>query len=132
MQISVRRPPQVLVVEDQLMLAMYIATLLEDIGCRVVGPVAQVVTALPIAMREPLDAALLDVYLADEPVEPVAALLARRGVPFKFVTAYPPEKIPAVFHGRPLLRKPFMDAEVKMLVSRLLGVDMALGQPASA
>ena len=103
------------------MLGMYLATLLEDIGCKAVGPVAQVVTALPIAMKEPLDAALLDVYLADEPIEPIAAVLARRSIPFAFVTAYAPEKIPAAFRDRPLIRKPFLDDEVKRIVATLVG-----------
>jgi hypothetical protein len=111
------------------MLGMYLATLLEDIGCKAVGPVAQVVTALPIAMKEPLDAALLDVYLADEPIEPIAAVLARRGIPFAFVTAYAPEKIPAAFRDRPLIRKPFLDEEVRSLVLALVDRANILGQP---
>ncbi|MGE0118912.1 MAG: response regulator [Dongiaceae bacterium] len=111
------------------MLGMYLATLLEDVGCKVVGPVAQVVTALPIAMKEPLDAALLDVFLADEPVEPIAAVLARRGIPFAFVTAYAPEKIPAAFRDRPLVRKPFLDDEVHSLVSALVGRAKIRGRP---
>jgi DNA-binding response OmpR family regulator len=130
--LKARTPPRILVVEDQLMLAMHLATMLEDIGCQVVGPVAQVVTALPMAMREPLDAALLDIYLADEPVQPIAAILARRGVPFAFVSAYSAEKLPPVFRDRPLLRKPFMDAEVETLVSRLLALRMVLGRSEGA
>jgi CheY-like chemotaxis protein len=126
---SAGRSPHVLIVEDQLMLGMYLATLLEDIGCKAVGPVAQVVTALPIAMKEPLDAALLDVYLADEPIEPIAAVLARRGIPFAFVTAYAPEKIPAAFRDRPLIRKPFLDEEVRSLVLALVDRANILGQP---
>ena len=47
----VRPPPRVLVVEDQMPLALALTSLLEDMGCEGVGPVAQVVTALPIVMK---------------------------------------------------------------------------------
>jgi CheY-like chemotaxis protein len=115
-----RPAPRVLVVEDEMLLAMALASLLEDLGCEPVGPVAQVVTALPIVMKEPLDAALLDIRLADESVEPIAAILIRRGIPFAFVTAHPREKIPAALRDRPYVAKPFSDQEIRAILAVLL------------
>jgi DNA-binding response OmpR family regulator len=115
------RSPRVLVVEDQMMLGMYIVHLLEDAGCTVVGPMAHVTTALPIALHEPLDAALLDVFLIDETAVPIAFALERRGIPFALISAYGRAQIPAELRTRPYLAKPFMDREITALVSGLVG-----------
>jgi two-component SAPR family response regulator len=116
----VRPPPRVLVVEDQMLLALALTSLLEDIGCEAVGPVAQVVTALPIVMKEPLDAALLDIRLADESVEPIVAILIRRGIPFAFVTGHARDQIPIALRDRPYVGKPFTDSEIKTVMRELL------------
>ena len=116
-----QRPPRVLLVEDQMTLGMYIVNLLEDAGCAVIGPVAHVTTALPIALHEPLDAALLDVFLVDETVLPIAQVLERRGIPFALISAYSREHIPARLKSRPYLAKPFMDREIRSLVAGLVG-----------
>src|SRR5215470_4539547 len=94
MQGTARRSPRVLVVEDQMTVAVYIATLLEDIGCAPVGPVGHVTTALPLALTEPLDAALLDIDLAGDSVEPIADVLERRNIPYAVVTAYRRDRVP--------------------------------------
>jgi two-component SAPR family response regulator len=116
----VRPPPRVLVVEDQMLLALALTSLLEDIGCEAVGPVAQVVTALPIVIKEPLDAALLDIRLADESVEPIVAILIRRGIPFAFVTGHARDQIPVALRDRPYVGKPFSDSEIKTIMRELL------------
>jgi DNA-binding response OmpR family regulator len=115
-----RPPPRVLVVENEMLLALALASLLEDIGCEAVGPVGQVATALPIVKKEPLDAVLLDVRLGDETVEPIATILARRGIPFALVTGWPRDQIPIALRDRPYVRKPFSDHEIKMVVRELL------------
>lgn len=115
-----RPPPRVLVVEDQMLLALALTSLLEDFGCEAVGPVAQVVTALPIVMKEPLDAALLDIRLADESAEPIAAILMRRGIPFAFVTGHSRDQIPIALRDRPYVGKPFSDGEIKTVLRELL------------
>lgn len=116
----VRSQPRVLVVEDQMLLALALTSLLEDLGCEAVGPVAQLVTALPIVMKEPLDAALLDIRLGDESVEPIAAILIRRGIPFGFVTGHARDQIPIALRDRPYVGKPFSDSEIKAIMRELL------------
>jgi CheY-like chemotaxis protein len=124
------RPPRVLVVEDQMMLGMYIANLLEDFGCDVVGPIAHVVSALPIALHAPLDAALLDFYLVDETAEPIARVLERRAIPFAVISAYPRAAIPDHLRTHPFIGKPFIDGEIKSLVAGLVGLRGGSGAPA--
>ena len=71
---------RVLVVEDEMMIALMIQDMLEELGCEVVGPAARIEAALALADGEDVAAALLDVNLAGERVYPVADRLQQRGV----------------------------------------------------
>ena len=66
------------------------------------------------------DAAILDVNLAGERVDPVADALSRRNVPFMFVTGYSTGALPAGFAGRPRLCKPFKMADLLDTLSDLV------------
>lgn len=99
---------RVLVLEDSFLVAEVIAETLEASGCDVVGPVARVRSAVPIARDEPLNGAVLDVNVAGEFCFPVAEALAARGVPFLFVTAYNDVGVlPSRFRQATVLHKPF-------------------------
>ena len=78
---------RVLVVEDEMLVAMLVEDILAQLGCTVVGPAARIAEALPMARSEALDCAFLDVNVAGERVFPVAAALAERRVPFVVPTA---------------------------------------------
>ena len=79
---------RVLVVEDELAIAMLLESALEDEGCVIVGPYGGVRDALAAARNETLDLAVLDINLAGEMVFPVAEVLAERGVPFLILSGY--------------------------------------------
>lgn len=79
---------RVLVVEDEMLVAMLVEDMLADAGCVVVGPFARLSAALEAARVEAVDVALLDVDVAGEMVFPVAHALEERGIPFLFVTGY--------------------------------------------
>jgi DNA-binding response OmpR family regulator len=85
---------RVLVVEDEVLVAMMVEDVLADAGCIVVGPFARVAEALAAARSMAVDVALLDVNVAGEKVFPVAHVLEERGVPFLFVTGYGPGALP--------------------------------------
>jgi DNA-binding response OmpR family regulator len=104
--------PRVLVVEDEALIAMDLEAALLRAGYAVVGPAATVAAGTALAATEPLRAAVLDVNIAGELVFPVADALARRRVPFLFVTGYGPEALPSRFRDRPLLRKPCLHRAV--------------------
>jgi len=116
------RAPRILIVEDQAILALQLAAAVEDCGCEVVGPACLVMTALPMALHEQLDAALLDVYLINQTVEPIAKALAHRGIPFGFVTAYSRDHLPAAHRSRPCINEPFTGREVRSLICTLMGM----------
>lgn len=98
---------RVLVVEDELFIAMMLEGALRDEGCVVVGPVPRVANAVKAAQDEPIDVAVLDVNLGGEQVFPVADALVERRVPFVFLTGYGGGVLPAAHADRPVLSKPF-------------------------
>ncbi|MFT4255249.1 MAG: response regulator, partial [Caulobacter sp.] len=57
---------RVLIVEDEIMVAMLVEDLLTDLGCVVTGPAVSAETAVEAARREDVDFALLDVNLDGE------------------------------------------------------------------
>jgi CheY-like chemotaxis protein len=103
---------KVLVVEDEYLVAVLIEEMLESAGCIVTGPVARLPEALDAVDHEDYDAAVLDVNLAGERVDPVAQALSRRKVPFVFVTGYGSGVLSEEFAERPRLCKPFRMAEL--------------------
>jgi CheY-like chemotaxis protein len=100
----------VLVVEDNLLLAEVTKILLEDSGCRVVGPAGWLQRGLELAQAEPLDGAVLDINLHGEMSFAIAEVLRARGVPFVFVTGYEDRGIvPMAYRSAPRLDKPVAD-----------------------
>lgn len=72
---------QILVVEDEAIVAMLLENILEDIGCTPVGPALTLEQAHTLSAAEGrLDAAILDVNLRGERVYPVAEVLRGRGM----------------------------------------------------
>jgi CheY-like chemotaxis protein len=110
---------RVLVVEDDPVIAMEIADILEEDGCEVVGSAGNVPDALDLVRTIKIDLALVDVSLGAETIEPVAKVLTRRAIPFGVVTAYPPTILPEAVRGHPLVQKPFAPREIRQLAEHL-------------
>jgi DNA-binding response OmpR family regulator len=97
----------VLVVEDELLVALDLKLLLERHGYRVLGPAATVAEALGLLAAKTPEAALLDVNLRGERVTPVAEALRGSGVPFLLASAYDgPELVAAGLAEAPNVGKP--------------------------
>jgi DNA-binding NtrC family response regulator len=111
----------VMVVEDELLVAMLIEETLLDEGCLVVGPFNTVATALAAARDGEMQIAVLDVNLQGERVYPVAEALEARGIPFLLLSGYGADAIPAGHPGWVACAKPFMpDDLLRALSSRLV------------
>lgn len=111
---------RILLVEDELVLALGVADTLGDLGAVVVGPVATVEDALALVERVPeIDCAVLDVNLGREVAYPVADSLAARGIPFLFATANLRAHLPERFAQAPLCAKPFQPAAFRDAVAAL-------------
>jgi DNA-binding response OmpR family regulator len=114
---------RVLVVEDEYLVAALIEQILESAGCIVMGPVARVPEALDAVDHDDYDAAVLDVNLAGERINPVADALSERDVPFMFVTGYGANALPSEYAERPHIGKPFRMAELLGMLSTILRCD---------
>jgi DNA-binding response OmpR family regulator len=79
---------RVLVVEDEFLIAMDLAGLLQGAGFGVAGPVSSVAAALDCIHAERPDAAILDVSLRGERVTAVAEVLSAIRVPFVLASAH--------------------------------------------
>ncbi len=97
---------RVLLVEDEALVAMMIQDFLIENGHAVIGPISRASEALSAAKEGDFDAAVLDVNLGDGMIYPVAEILAKRGVPFVFVTGYEADTIDDRFSEVPVLQKP--------------------------
>jgi CheY-like chemotaxis protein len=84
---------RVLVVEDELVIAMELESLLEGLGCIVLDPAPSIRRALHVLSGERPDAAVLDVNLQGQQVTPVAEALQQQDVPFVLVTGYGIERL---------------------------------------
>lgn len=92
--------PQILVVEDEYLIALELDSQLKAAGYRVIGPVPDVDGALKLLRSHRPDAAVLDVNLAGEWVTPVAKALQAMSVPFILASGY----VAADLQGAPVLR----------------------------
>jgi CheY-like chemotaxis protein len=112
---------RVLVIEDEMMVAMLLQDMLADLGCAVVGPAARVEQALAmIEAAAPLDAAVLDMNLNGQQSYSVADALAARSVPFVIATGYGQDSLKNGYRSFPLLQKPFKLSELGDALARLL------------
>jgi CheY-like chemotaxis protein len=104
---------RVLVVEDEVIVAMLIEDMLVDLGYDVVALSTRLDEALTFARTMPIDLAVLDVNLNGEMSFPVADALRARGIPFVFATGYGPRVLGAPYAGTPTLQKPFQIGELR-------------------
>ena len=111
---------RVLVVEDEYFVAVLIEEILESAGCVVMGPIPRLSEALDAVGHDDYDAAVLDVNLAGERINPVADALSERHVPFLFVTGYGANALPSEYAERPRICKPFRMADLLCAVSSLM------------
>ncbi len=112
---------RVLVVEDDALIAMNVADMLDALGCVVVGPAERVGEALAaVEATGVVHAAVLDMNLAGRPSFPVAEALAERRIPFVFATGYGASGVREDFRDRPVLQKPFKLRELKQALADLL------------
>jgi DNA-binding response OmpR family regulator len=75
---------RVLVVEDEVIIAMELAANLEEAGAEVIGPSHILSHALALASKSNISAAILDLRLGATSVGPVARVLSERKIPFIF------------------------------------------------
>jgi CheY-like chemotaxis protein len=98
---------RVLIVEDEAMIRMLLADMLDDLGYAVAAEAARLDEAIALAKDAEFDLAILDLNLNGQPASPVAEALIARGLPFAIATGYGERSVPQAFRDRPMLQKPF-------------------------
>lgn len=121
------RPPggSVFLVEDETMIRMMVAEMLEDLGYRIAGEAGDVDEALRLIETLDFDIALLDVNVNGKVITPVARAIAARKRPFVFATGYGTQGMPEEFRGRPALQKPFQMETLARMIEAALKSAMA-------
>ncbi|WP_137128722.1 response regulator [Rhizobium sp. FY34] len=112
---------KILVVEDEMLVAMLIEDLVSDLGHQIVGPAMRLETALELAETIDLDFAILDINLAGKQSFPVAHRLTERGIPFMFASGYGAAGLMEPYLAAPIVQKPF---DAKAVASMLAKVGM--------
>ena len=112
--------PRLLVVEDEYLIRMLLEDMLDDLGYGIAAAVGTLSEARQIATDGDFSAAILDVNLDGQEIYPVADILAKRGLPFVFVTGYGERSLPEPYRGRPALQKPFQAEQLKTTLAGLL------------
>lgn len=116
----------ILVVEDESLIALLIGDALEDAGATVVGPCFTLSECLRASCEERIDAAVLDVDLGGQDVFPAAEELRRRGVPFLFHTGHGERtELRARFGEVTVCRKPTRMDDLVASLARLARGDAA-------
>jgi DNA-binding response OmpR family regulator len=110
---------KVLVVEDEPLVALDIAAVLNEAGCTVIGPAADLAAASKLIKESAFDVALLDANLNGHGVGELAQALGQSRVPFGFLTGYSREGLPIDFRQAPMVQKPFRPAQLIDLVGCL-------------
>jgi CheY-like chemotaxis protein len=110
---------RVLVVEDEMMVSMLIEDMLEDLGCKVVGPASRLDEAIELAKAAEIDCAVLDVNLGGQPIFPLADVLRVNRVPFAFATGYGDAGLREADRGSPVLQKPFREGDLARVLGEL-------------
>src|SRR4029079_3081196 len=95
---TVTRPPggSVFLVEDEVMIRMMVADMLEELGYKIAAEAGEIGEAIRLVHSTDFDLAILDVNVNGKVISPVADLIKARNRPFIFATGYgspgPPEE----------------------------------------
>jgi CheY-like chemotaxis protein len=121
------KPPggSVFLVEDEVMIRMMVADMLEELGYSVAAEAGEINEAVRLAGSTEFDIAILDVNVNGKVISPVAEVIQARNRPFVFATGYGAQGLPEEFRNRPTLQKPFqMETLAQVLASTLKGVSV--------
>jgi CheY-like chemotaxis protein len=111
----------VLLVEDETLIRMMIAGMIEELGHVVVAQAATIDDALKLAGTADFEIAVLDINVAGDRIEHVAEIINERHLPFVFASGYGAAGMPAKFRNRPVLQKPFLIERLREAIEAALG-----------
>ena len=107
----------VFLVEDEVMIRMMVADMLEELGYRVTAEAGEIGEAMELAQTADFDFAILDVNVNGKAISPVAELIAARKRPFIFATGYGSSGLPEEYRNRPALQKQFQLEKLAQMIA---------------
>ena len=113
----------ILLVEDEVMIRMMVADMLEELGYTIAGEAGDIDEAIRLVQTTDFDLAILDVNVNGKVISPVAEAVQMRNLPFVFATGYGAQGLPEKFRDRPALEKPFqMETLARAIETALKGI----------
>lgn len=109
-------PPtrRILIVEDDVLIALLMEELVRNLGHSVIGPMHNLNDGLDHARADEVDFALLDFDLGNgTDATPIAEALSDRAIPFAFATSSNPTVIQTLFASAPVLPKPISSSALE-------------------
>lgn len=112
---------RILIVEDELLSALELEHMVEDLGGEVIGPAPRLRDARNLAQSERLDGVILDMNLGGETTLPLLEELRARRIPVILATGYSADVLPGHLADTPLLPKPYDEISFQEIAERHLG-----------
>jgi DNA-binding response OmpR family regulator len=107
-------------VEDEVMIRMMVADMLQELGYSVAAEAGEINEAIRLAQSTKFDFAILDVNVNGKVISPVADLIRARNLPFIFATGYGSSGLPEEYRDRPALQKPFQIETLARVIDNTL------------
>jgi CheY-like chemotaxis protein len=117
---------RVLIVEDEILLAMNLEDMLAELGHNVVAMATRMPEAMTLAANSDIDLAILDLNLLGALSFPVAEILRARGVPFLFATGYGSQGLTEEYRAELVLAKPYGIGELESALNKVTTACAAL------
>lgn len=108
---------KILVVEDEVLVAMDLAHMIRRLGGDVLGPVGTVRGATEVMEQTEIDGAVMDLGLGRESGSGVAERLLANGVPILLTTGYGDQALPDALAHVPRLSKPYSMTDFQRLAA---------------
>lgn len=112
---------RILIVEDEMLVAMLLSDIVQDLGHEPLRPRMRLPAALEAAEHEQFDMAILDINLAGEKSFPVADCLDRRGIPYVFASGYGEAGLAGWSRTAVVIQKPYDDRQIGSQIDRIIG-----------
>jgi CheY-like chemotaxis protein len=111
---------RILIVEDEMLIALNLEDMLVQLGHIVVAMAARIPEALKFAAESDIDLAILDLNLSGLSSLPVADVLRSRGIPFMFATGYGSNGLTESYRNEVVLGKPYGVSDLQNAINNVI------------
>lgn len=125
MPIGETRALRILIVEDEILVAMNLEDMLGELGHNVVSIATRITQASALASSSEIDLAILDLNLSGVLSFPVADMLRQRRIPFMFATGYGSQGMTENYRDEVVMVKPYGLHELQSAINNVISVPAA-------